>query len=546
MARIEVNCPGCFALIEVEDILAESRVRCRRCGGEFTIRQSASPGEPAAWTIGRFILADYAVERVLGHGGMGRVYLVRSRSTGRRFAVKTILEQALRSSRVRGRFLEELHTWIDLPEHPNLTACHFFRTVEDRVALFTDYVEGGSLADWIRDRRLTSLDMILDMAIQVAWGLHAAHQLGVVHQDVKPANVLVTLEGQPKVSDFGLARVRAVIAESTGQETGKGEILVSFAGGTLAYCSPEQVNQQPVSRKADIWSWGVSVLEMIVGGVTWPSGPLAPRVLDRLLGGDGTDSSRATLDAGLGEVLRKCFEVDPDRRWSSLAEAADALRRVYRESIGAEYPRSAPPAANPADRVSATHDRRILGMNWVDPMDWLTLAWKATGRDLAQMGRSRPSRSGSRKAQAIAVLIVYEEARAILTRLVAHGGHTYESKLAALCIHQGFIHLSLDDLPGAVAAFDRAISMYERLLEREEHHEHAVGLAWACMDKASALRSLGDPQAAIEWSDRAIATFERLVEVEGRRELAGDLAKAYMNKANYQSDRGDARGDQGV
>ena len=232
MARIGLNCPGCFALIEVEDSLEESAVHCRRCGAEFTVGQAGGPVDRAPWPIGKVILADYVVERVLGHGGMGRVYLVRSRSNGRRFAVKTILEEALGSARVRKQFLEELHTWIDLPEHPNLTACRFFRTVEDRVALFIDYVEGGSLADWIRDRRLTSMAMILDMAIQIAWGLEAAHKLGVVHQDVKPANVLVTLEGQPKVSDFGLARARAVVAESTGQETGNRENLVSFAGGT--------------------------------------------------------------------------------------------------------------------------------------------------------------------------------------------------------------------------------------------------------------------------------------------------------------------------
>jgi serine/threonine protein kinase len=542
MARIGLNCPGCFALIEVEDILADSPVRCRRCGQEFTILQAGARDEPAAWTIGKVILADFVVERVLGRGGMGRVYLVRSRSTGRQFAVKTIVEEALGSARLRNGFLEELHTWIDLPEHPNLTACHFFRTVEDRLAIFTDYVEGGSLADWIRNRRLTGLDMILDMAIQFAWGLHAAHEFGVVHQDVKPANVLVTLEGQAKVSDFGLARARAVVAESTGQETGNREILVTFAGATLAYCSPEQANQQRVSRKADIWSWGASVLEMITGGVTWHSGPLAPQVLDQLLDGDGTDSSQGALDAGLGEVLRKCFEVDPDRRWSSLAEAADALRRVYRESIGSEYPRSTPPVLDPTDRISAMHDRRIGGMQWIDPMHWLTFAWKAAGRDLAQIERSRPTRSGSRKAQAIADLTVYEEARTILARLVAHGRHAYESKLADLCIHEGFIYQSLNDLPGSVAACDLAIAMYERLVEREDDHKFAVGQAWAYMGKASALRSLGDPQSAMEWDDRAIATFERLVEGEGRRELADQLAKAYMNMGVTQNTRGDARG----
>jgi serine/threonine protein kinase len=77
-----------------------------------------------------------------------------------------------------------LQTWLDLPEHPHLVACRFFRTVGTELAIFAEYVEGGSLEHWIKERRLTQLEQILDVAIQFAWGLHAAHELGLVHQDV--------------------------------------------------------------------------------------------------------------------------------------------------------------------------------------------------------------------------------------------------------------------------------------------------------------------------------------------------------------------------
>jgi serine/threonine protein kinase len=155
------------------------------------------------WAAGQVILDDYVVERELGRGGMGKVYLLRSRSTGQPFAVKRAF---LRNENSRSDFLTELQTWIDLPDHPHLVACRFFRTVGDEVVIFAEFVEGGSLADWIRDRRLTGLEQILDAAIPFAWGLHAAHELGLVHQDVKPGAALMTADGQVKVADFGLAR----------------------------------------------------------------------------------------------------------------------------------------------------------------------------------------------------------------------------------------------------------------------------------------------------------------------------------------------------
>src|SRR5262245_45026810 len=118
------------------------------------------------------LLGDFVVERTLGEGGFGRVILVRSKTTGQRFAVK---KTKLRDDNSRRNFLRELQTWIDLPEHPHLAAFRFVRTEADDILLFAEYVDGGSLQDWIRARKLRRLDHILDVAIQCAWGLHAAH-----------------------------------------------------------------------------------------------------------------------------------------------------------------------------------------------------------------------------------------------------------------------------------------------------------------------------------------------------------------------------------
>ena len=233
------------------------------------------------WAPGQSLLGDFVVERVLGEGGMGKVYLLKSRTTGMLFAVKRA--KGL-SEGERRNFLAELQTWIDLPEHANLVPCRFFRTVENEVLIFAEYVEGGSLKNWIDSRKLyeggaeKTLERILDTAIQFAWGLHCVHELGLVHQDVKPANVMmekdahVAVQGlKVRVTDYGLARARAGAGERYAPELGQ-NILVSSGGYTPAYCSPEQADGRKLDCRTDVWSWGISVMGMFQGGVTWRSG----------------------------------------------------------------------------------------------------------------------------------------------------------------------------------------------------------------------------------------------------------------------------------
>jgi serine/threonine protein kinase len=137
---------------------------------------------------------------------MGKVSLVRSVTTHERFAMK---RTTFRDWPHQRNFLLELRTWCDVsePRHPHIAEFRFFRTIPNQqtggseIAIFAEYVNGGSLADWIKDRKLyegglaKALERILDIAIQFAWGLHAAHELGVVHRDVKPSNLLLTQDG---------------------------------------------------------------------------------------------------------------------------------------------------------------------------------------------------------------------------------------------------------------------------------------------------------------------------------------------------------------
>src|SRR5262249_58345974 len=139
----------------------------------------------------------------------------------------------------------------------------FFRTIGAEELIFAEFVAGGALADWIHARKLTRLEQILDVAIQFAWGLHAAHERGLIHRDVKPGNVLLTHDGVVKVTDFGLSQA-----------------LEGSGAMTPAYCSPEQANRQRLTRATDTWSWGLSVLEMFTGELTWGHGTAAPDALE--------------------------------------------------------------------------------------------------------------------------------------------------------------------------------------------------------------------------------------------------------------------------
>jgi WD40 repeat protein len=208
-------------------------------------------------------------------------------------------------------------------------------------------VDGGSLKDLIDNRQLyqggtqKSLQRILNIAVQFAWGLHYAHEQGLVHQDVKPANAMMTKDGTLKVTDFGLAKAQAVSANRASPAAGK-SILVSAGGMTEAYCSPEQAQWKPLSRKTDIWSWAVSVLEMFTGGVTWMSGTIAAEALENYLQQGSNDPELPHMPTSLTDLLRHCFNKDPAMRPQSMLEVANRLKKIYKEKTGRDYPRTEP------------------------------------------------------------------------------------------------------------------------------------------------------------------------------------------------------------
>ena len=519
-------------------------------GGSLAEKQrQAAVARSEDWHPGQILLDDFAVERVLGEGGMGKVYLVKSRSTNMRFAVKRA--RGL-SERERRNFLAELQTWIDLPEHPNLVPCRFFRTVGDEVLIFAEYVGGGSLKNWIDSRKLyegaatKTLERLLDTAIQSAWGLQCVHELGLVHQDVKPANVMmdkdahVAMQGvKARVTDYGLARARAAAGQQYASQAGE-SILVSSGGYTPAYCSPEQAAGRKLDQRTDVWSWGVSVLEMFQGGVTWQSGIAAAESLKTLLEHNGEEDDIPAMPNGLAELLKGCFRKDPAQRWKSMEAVVQQLREIYRAVVGTEYSRALDKIEHKATPQLGAGERSTReGAAWMHAREWLELALRAEGRDPAEAAEILARHGSSRRGQLVADVATYDEARRMYERLIKGGRKDLEIDLAALCYNAALVHETADDSSGALGLYDRAIEILERLVNVEGRRELADGLASIYSSKAVTFSNLGDKRAAVGLYDRAIEIRERLVNVEGRRELANGLAMVYMNKAIAVSNLGD-------
>jgi len=302
------------------------------------------------WNIGDVILDLYEVKDIHKGGGMGLVYRVRHRGWDINLAVKSPRADFFRTEEQKENFVRECETWINLGLYPHTVSCYYVRTLGGMPRVFAEYVEGGSLSEWIKTGKLyeggkdKALERILDIAIQFAWGLHYAHEQGLIHQDVKPANVMMTPDGTPKVTDFGLAKARGLAGEGAEVAPDR-SVLVSTGGMTPAYCSPEQAAKQPLSRKTDIWSWGLSVLEMFTGEVTWMAGQAAAEVLESYIETGAEDEVIPKMPEAAVELLKRCFQREPNDRPGDMQEIITRTKEAYLKSTGGEHSRPEPKAA---------------------------------------------------------------------------------------------------------------------------------------------------------------------------------------------------------
>jgi hypothetical protein len=268
----------------------------------------------------------YEIRSLLGHGGMGEVYLARDPKIGRDVAIKVLPAQFSGDAERLARFEQEARAAGAL-NHPNVVAVHDVGQHDGSPFVVSELLEGETLRARLEGAPLPQRKAV-DYASQIARGLAAAHERGIVHRDLKPENIFITPDGRAKILDFGLAKLTQgngsqSQTESPTQrvETGAGAVM-----GTVGYMAPEQVRGQQVDHRADIFSFGAVLFEMLTGRRAF-RGESAADTLAAVLTEDPPRMSESNPEVAptLERVVLHCLEKDPAARFHSANDLAFAL-----------------------------------------------------------------------------------------------------------------------------------------------------------------------------------------------------------------------------
>ena len=286
------------------------------------------------------ILGTYEVISDAIHGGMGSVWRVHHKSWNADLAMKRPQPKffAEGGGKRKEEFIKECENWINLGLHPNIVSCYYVRDIGGVPSIFSEWMDGGSLKDRIRDGSLYEgteeevQERILDIAIQAARGLEYSHENDLIHQDVKPGNLLLTQDWDAKVADFGLAKA----------ETGLGDRQGS-SGCTPEYCPKEQAQGGAAEAWMDIYAWALTVLEMYASKRLWKLGSeAAENEASYIL------TCKIAVPEAMQSVLHSCLTEKPD----GFAEIEKKLLDIYAEVSHKEYKRAKLRARDTADMLN--------------------------------------------------------------------------------------------------------------------------------------------------------------------------------------------------
>ncbi len=269
--------------------------------------------------IGKTIL-HYKILQKLGEGGMGIVYLAQDTKLERKVAIKFLPRHIASDSDERKRFEIEAQAAAAL-NHPNITTIYAIEHTDDDVFIVMEYIEGHELKEEAKSKKLEA-EKVVELALQIAEGLQAAHKKGIVHRDIKSANIMVTEEGKIKIMDFGLAKIGKGIQLTKEQST----------LGTAAYMSPEQARGNEVDQRSDIWSYGVVFYEMITGQLPF-KGDYEQAVVYSILNEEpkAITGIRSSLPLELERIINKMLSKNINERYTSVEDIIFDLRKVAKE-----------------------------------------------------------------------------------------------------------------------------------------------------------------------------------------------------------------------
>ena len=293
------------------------------------------------------VLDTYKVLDDAIHGGMGSVWRVHHESWNVDLAMKRPQPRffAEAGDGRKEEFIRECENWINLGLHPNIVSCYYVRDIGDVPTIFSEWMDNGSLKDRIRDGSLYEgteekvQERILDIAIQTARGLQYSHDNNLIHQDVKPGNILLTKDWDAKVADFGLAKAQSQMTEN--------EKPVS-TGYTIQYCPREQAEGKPAEKWMYVYAWALTVLEMYAGKRVWETGA---DVKEHFV------NYAARCDHAIPEKLQALLHSCLTDSANDFISIGNALMDEYKKANGNEYPRPSSEAV--ADTAGTLNNRAL-------------------------------------------------------------------------------------------------------------------------------------------------------------------------------------------
>jgi serine/threonine protein kinase/tetratricopeptide (TPR) repeat protein len=307
-------------------------------------------------------LAHYIILRKIGAGGMGEVYLAQDIKLDRKVAIKLLPAELSSNQERMRRFVQEAKAASAL-NHPNIITIHEIDETDNRHFIATEFIDGETLRQRMKHQHIR-LNDVLEIAIQSAGALAAAHAAGIIHRDIKPENIMVRRDGYIKVLDFGLAKLTHPEGSTTDTEAPTKALVDTGAGtvlGTANYMSPEQAKGKRVDGRTDVWGLGAVIYEMVTGHVPFEA-ETPSEVIGLILNKEPAPLARYDRQAPseLERIVTKALTKDLEERYQTAKDLLVDLRRFKRHlDLESEIERTVPPEFRTSSAAAHTGAQAI-------------------------------------------------------------------------------------------------------------------------------------------------------------------------------------------